>query len=481
MVKIIKKSWNSPTLMTWLSYSTKTLTLFGVLPLVLKRFSPGDITLWYLISTIIALQSIVDFGFRSTFSRIIAFAFTGASDIGVFLPGQDKSKTEVNAPNVPLLHGIVSTMKRIYLTLTIVLFFLMLVFGSWSMVIPIRESLNGQQAWVSWFVVLVVSCVSFYAKIYMNYLEGLSKIAMVRRVETLTSLGSIVSSIAVLLFYPSLLNLVVVNQLWVLIVSFRDAYLAFTVEGGLFKTVRSIIPFDKPLFKKIWQPAWRSGLSGFMSAGLTNLTGLIYAQFGTSASVASYLLALRILNQVKEISMAPFYSKLPLLAKLRVVNDLPGLIKVCRKGMFMSHVVYVVLFCVIGITSDELLKVIGSKVEFVDQGFWLLLGIAFFVHRYGAMHMQIYLSTNHIISHIADGVSGILYVISTVLLSKYIGINAIPIGMLVGYLGFYAWYSAIYSYKSLRVNFWKFERQTSGVAIIMLVLYSIYVYKFRFK
>jgi hypothetical protein len=475
---LANKIWNSPTLMTWLSYSTKAFSLFGVIPLVLKQLHAGDIALWYLFSTIIALQSIADFGFRATFSRIISYAFTGASDIGIFKPQSMVEKKETG-PNLPLLHGIISIMKRIYICLTLVLLVLMLVFGTWSMRIPIRNSLNTHQSWICWLVVVFVTCVSFYAKVYMNYLEGLFKIATVRRVETLTSLGSIFSSIAVLIFYPSLLNLVVVNQVWVLIVSLRDWYLALKVESGLYKSISKIIPFDKLLFRKIWSPAWRSGLSGFMSVGLTNLTGLVYAQFGSSEAVASYLLALRIISQVRDVAMAPFYSKLPLLARLRVVNDLPGLIKTCRRGMFLSHTVFAVFFCLIGLFSGPLLKMIGSKVEFVNQWFWLLLGIAYFIHRYGGMHMQIYLSTNHIISHIADGISGILYIISALLLSKYVGIYAIPIAMLVGYLGFYAWYSAIYSYKSLQISFWRFEWQTSGLAILVLLFYSVYIYEFN--
>src|SRR6478609_965628 len=110
---MLKRAWDSPTLMTWLSYSTKALSLFGVLPLILKRFSPGDVVLWYLFFTIISLQSIADFGFRQTFSRIIAYAFGGAEDIGIFKnnkPGTGSSESE---PNRKLLHAIISNMKYI--------------------------------------------------------------------------------------------------------------------------------------------------------------------------------------------------------------------------------------------------------------------------------------------------------------------------------------------------------------------------------
>ncbi|MBB2145903.1 hypothetical protein GM921_10425 [Pedobacter sp. LMG 31464] len=472
--KNIDRIWNSPTLMTWLSYSTKALALFGILPLVLNRFSSGDIVLWYLFSTIISLQSIADFGFRQTFSRIISYAFGGAKDIEIFKTDKVNKLSDHNeGPNKLLLNQIVSTMKSMYLWLTLIVFILMAIFGTWSMYHPITDASNITEAWWGWWLVLIVSVAGFYSKIYLNFLEGLNKIALVRRIETLTSIGAILTSILVLYLAPTLLNLVIVNQFWVIVVLLRDIYLCRTVDDGIYKHVAKKLPFDKHIFQKVWQPAWRSGISGFMSVGLTNLTGLIYAQIGNAHEVASYLLALRIINQIKEVSMAPFYSKLPVLAMLRVKENLKELIHVCKRGMFLSHMVFIIGFITVGFSANWLLTLIHSQVPFVNQKLWMLLGIAFFVHRFGAMHIQVYMSTNHIISHIADGVSGILYIISSLVLSQYIGIYAVPIGMLVGYLGFYAWYAAKYSYQSLQVNAWQFEKSTSALAVLILILYIL--------
>ncbi|QEM11997.1 hypothetical protein [Mucilaginibacter rubeus] len=476
---MLKRAWNSPTLMTWLSYSTKTLTLFGVLPLILKQFSSGDVVLWYLFSTIISLQAIADFGFRQTFSRVISYAYSGATDIGILSGSSSEATIESQEVNKKLLSSIVSTMKTIYVWLTAFAFVAMGIFGTWSMVKPVGGAANVHQAWWCWVIVLLVSCISFYGKIYMNFLEGLFKIALVRRIETLTSVGSIITSIIVLFIAPSLLNLVIVNQLWVMVVTIRDWYLCRKIDDGLYKEVSVKEPFNKEIFAKIWQPAWRSGISGFMSAGLTNLTGVVYAQFGSVEAVASYLLALRIINQIRDISMAPFYSKLPLYAMLRVKNDMKNLVKIITKGMFLSHMVFIIGFIIVGLFSDYLLKAIHSQTQFVSQPLWIMLGLAYFINRYGAMHMQVYLSTNHIISHIADGVSGILYVVSTLILTHYVGIYAIPIGMIIGYLGFYSWYAAIYSYRSININFWTFEKQTTLLPLLVTTVYILIVWQYH--
>lgn len=471
-MKILKRGWNSPTITTWLSYSTKFFSLFGILPLVLKNFAPGDLVLWYLFSTIITLQGLADFGFRQTFTRMISYAYGGASDIGgTFINEADSNA--IQGPNKPLLNSIVSTMKFIYIRLTIVLTILMIIFGTWSLVKPVVGSTNNTQSWWCWGIVLVGSCLSFYGKIYLNFLEGVFKIALVRRVEIFTSLGTILTSFLVLIFAPSLLNLVIATQSWLLLVIVRDWYLCITIDNGFYKTVSHRLPFNKELLIKIWQPAWKSGLSSFMSVGLTNLTGLVYAQVGATGMVASYLLALRIINQIKEVSMAPFYSNLPLLAILRVKNDLKELIRISKRGMFLSHLVYIIAFITVGLFSDRILALIHSEVGFVTQGMWILMGIAFFSNRFGAMHMQVYISTNHIIVHIADSIAGVLYIMSGVILSRYIGIYAIPIGMAVGYLGFYSWYAAGYSYRSLQTTFLKYEKSSSALPVFLALVYIV--------
>lgn len=477
---MFSRALNSPTITTWLSYSTKALSLFGILPLVLKKFSEVDVVLWYLFSTIIIMQSLADFGFRQTFSRLISYAYKGVNNLSIVNDFSSNENTIINdEPNIDLLNRIVACMQYIYKPLTAIVFLVMCTLGTSFMYKPIADSSNVNQSWISWIILILVSSIAFYGKLYLNFLEGLFKIALVRRVEVLTSIGSIVCSIFVLIFMPTLLNLIIVNQAWLLISTFRDYYLCQRVENGLYLKVSKPLPFDKQIFSAIWEPAWRSGISGVMSIGLTNITGLIYAQIGSTASVASYLLALRIITQVRDVSMAPFYSKVPLMAMLRAKNQLETLLKVVKRGMFLSNSVFVVGVVGIGLFSDYLLKLIDSDVKFVNQEMWLLLSLAFLAHRFGAMHMQVYLSTNHVISHIADGVSGIIYIVVSLLLLKSCGIYAIPLGMLVGYLGFYSWYAAKYSYKSLNTSFWNFEKKASLVPIVLMLVYTIILISFN--
>jgi hypothetical protein len=465
------KLWDSPTITTWASYGTRALSLFVVLPLILKNFQEGEVALWYLFSTFIALQGVLDMGFRNTYIRIISFAIGGAQDIdtGAKLNGA----IATGLPNWRLVFQIYANMRYTYSWLCVAVLILMTVVGSFFMVKPISYVEDTRNAWLSWSLIIIVSIIRFYGTVYSNYLEGLNKIALVRRWESITSAASTLCSIMVLLVSADLIWLVLINQIWVVVGVIRNRWLSRKAEGGRLKLIESSLPFDAGLFWKIWPLAWRSGLSGLMSNGLTHITTVMYAQIGNSAGLASYLIALRILTQIKEISMAPFYSKIPLYARLRIKGAKKELIKQAQWGMFLSHIVFVSGVICVGTLSATIIKYLGSEIQFISGDLWLLLSLAYFVHRYGAMHMQLYLTTNHVIAHIADGVSGAIYVVVTLATIGTLQLYAVPIGLLAGYLGFYAWYAMYYSYKSLNMSIFDFELKASLVPISLFAVYSL--------
>ncbi|WP_121809106.1 polysaccharide biosynthesis protein [Mucilaginibacter kameinonensis] len=471
ITEFIKKCWDSPTLNTWLSYSTKALSLFLVLPMLLSRFTAPQVALWYLFSTVISLQGLADMGFKVTFIRMIAYGAGGAKDIENYATSEVETH---GVHNWDLISRIFSVMRVIYKWVTLLFCIILLTLGTWSLVKPISLVSDPLDAWLAWGVIIIISCIKFYGTIYSNYLEGLNKIAIVRRWETITSIGSILTSIAVLFFLKSLLWLVVANQVWILVNLLRDILLCRKIDNGKFIKLNTNQPFDKVLFKKVWAPAWRSGVSGFMSNGLSNITSIIYAQIGNSGSVAAYLLALRIINQIRDISAAPFYSKIPLFAQLRAQNRLDELIKKAQKSMFLSNMIFILGAISFGLAAKFILSAIHSKVIFIDTQLWIVLTIAYFIHRYGAMHIQLYSISNHIISHIADGISGVIFIAVTVALLHKIDLYAIPVGMIAGYLGFYAWYAAMHSYRFMKVSFLKFELKASSIPICILLIYMIF-------
>lgn len=453
----LNKVFNSPTLMTWLSYVASSGTLLFVLPFILKNFSVEEVALWYLFALVIQLGNMADFGFRVTFIRFIAMALGGATDVNQMRKIEKDEFTE-RPINWVLLENIYSMMSRIYIYLTIIILLLMSTLGSLIIYKPISYLESQDEGWIAWIFVCIGAAANFYAKMYGNYIEGMNKVALVKRNDAIVKFISIIASIIVLIVNPTLMNLAIVVNVFMVINILIKKRLAKKIYEGRLEEFKKR-SFDKVMFSKIWNPAWRSGISGLMSNGLTSLTGVFYSQVGNIESVAAYLLSLKLITEIRNVSNAPFYSKIPKMVKLRSQHDIKKLINVAKRGMFLTHSVFGFGVVFLAFFSETLLDFIGSETKFVESEFWILLSIAFMIHRYGALHMQNYLTTNHVISHIADTISGIIFISSTFILLPVLGLYAFPISMIIGYLGFHAWYSAYHSYKSLNVSFIEFEKK----------------------
>ena len=149
------------------------------------------------------------------------------------------------------------------------------------------------------------------------------------------------------------------------------------------------------------------------------------------------------------------------------------MIKKVQRGMFFSNMLFIVGAITFGLVAKYVLLMIHSKVTFIDQWLWITLTIAYLIHRYGAMHIQIYCISNHIVAHIADGVSGLIFIAVTMSLLHTLDLYAIPVGLICGYLGFYAWYAGMHSYRFMKTSFFEFELKASGLPICILLVYTL--------
>ena len=467
---VAHRLWHSATFTTWASTATRSLSVLLVLPLLLRRFTPAEIAVWYLLSTIINLQSLADLGFAPTFTRLIAYAMGGVvriSDVPLIV----RESADRPEPNWVLVERIWSTMRVIYWRVTLLAVLFLATFGTWSLIRPMRALADPGRGWAAWGIVLIVSGGSLWASAFGAYLQGLNKVALFRRWEALTSIGAILTSFVVLLMGGRLVALVAANQVWVAINLLRDWRLARSVEGGRFRAFRSI-GMDAEIIRIAWPPAWRSGLGISFSRGVLYASGLVYAQIANAAALSTYLLAFRAIQMVSELSQAPFYSKIPVLARLRSEGRFADQMTMAQRAMRLSHWTYAAGFVAIGLAASPLLASIGSRVQFADARLWALLGLAFFVERYGAMHIQLYSTTNHIIWHVANGVTGVIYVVTSALLLRPLGVYAFPTAVLIAYLGFYSWYAAGHVYRIFSTGFVRFEHDVALPPALVVALYA---------
>ncbi len=468
-MNVIKRAWDSPTITTWASFATRSLGMFLVLPLMLKSFSTGEIALWYLFSSTLGLIMLLDLGFAPTFIRSIAHANAGRSEL-LHPENQYNQAMVFDSPYV-LIREIVRLMKFIYLVIAVLGVALLLSVGTYYVQKAVPVDVKKSDIHWAWMIMVCASFFQLYGSVFTSYLQGMNKVSVVRRWEAIAALLGVSTSLIILLNQGGFLLMLAGNYSWSVVAMLRSYILCYRDDAKLFKNFFSV-GYSTSLLRSFYPVVWKSGVGILFSQGIIQGSSIIYAGYTDTKTLAMYLLSLNLLFQLRNFAMAPFYSKIPLLAKLYAQGKMDDVLEQAKKNMRLSHYAFALGFIFIGFFANNLLSFIHSNSAFASPSLWFVMGLGFFIERYGAMHIQLYSLTNKIIWHIANGVSGILILISSLILLRFVGIFAFPLGICIGYASFYCWYTAGYSFRLMKVGFWSFESTVSLIPFVLIILFS---------
>ncbi len=457
MKRLVSRLWYSPTFTTWGSLATRLMSVMLVLPLVLVKFSPGEIVIWQLFATLSTLLLLLDFGLAPTFSRMLAYANGGASlsDLSRIQERRERTSSGSNQETLLTVYG---SLRWLYLRCGFAAMVLLGLGGTIALIKPMGELADARDAWLAWALVASTSLAAIWGQVFGSALQGLNQVAVMRRWEILTASGQIACSFLVLALDGGLLALVISNQLWLLFNAWRLRQLLYATMPELRQAPSTPHP---EVMSSLWPAAWRSGIGMLMSNGIIQFSGVMYSQIAPATEVAAYLLALRIMTVVTQFSAAPFYSKLPRLAELQASGQKDEQLRLAKRGMSWSLWVHAAGVVAVMFAVPFALKITGSQIEFVSQPFWCVMSLAFFVERVGSLHIQLYSLTNHIVWHIANGVTGVLLIALAFILYRWQGAMGLPLAMLMVNLFFYSLYAMKHSSRAFGFRILAFQKDTS--------------------
>lgn len=473
--KLAQRLWNSPTFTSWGSIAVTMASFTLVLPQVLRQFSEAELAVWYLFSTIIGLQLYFELGFSPTFQRLFAFAMGGATKPDLAAIAVSKQSKPSGQPNWETLEAIFTTTRVLFFRIGLAVFAFMATAGTALLIIPIGNCENQSSAWMAWSIMATTTALLIYAKSFRCYLIGTNHIALQKRWAICFGITKTVSNCVVLLAGGGILALVISQQFWSVVSFIRDYFLSRYILDGRARGFQSN-SIDPTVLAAAWPAAWRSAIGHILGRGLLTISSLIIAQFAASSILATYLLAINLMNRINQLSFPPFYSKLPTLAKRRAAGQIESLTKLSQRGMVIAYGTFILGFTGLGIAGPILTEWIGSSTKFPSASFWVLIGTAYFLERYGAMHLQLFSTTNKIIWHWVTLGYAVVYCLVVALTMSSLGVYCIPLAMLLGYLFFYVPVSVWHSYKSVNLNFWTFERATLFPAVIAFLCSSAFVF-----
>jgi hypothetical protein len=201
----------------------------------------------------------------------------------------------------------------------------------------------------------------------------------------------------------------------------------------------------------IWPPTWRAGLGTLLSNGSRQCSGLLLAQLGLPQPTAAYLLAQNVITLMTMLSAAPVQAQLHAMSAAHARGDLVSQRSMLAKTLFRSLMVSVLLY--VGMCAlFPVMKVTGTANVFVTSTVWAVMGLTLLFQRFGAVHLQCYSVSNHIIWHWLDGITGALNIAISVLLLQFTDIWAVVLGNFLSIVLFYFWIPASYSSRMLGLS-----------------------------
>lgn len=438
-------------MMIWANLGARIVATGVVLPLLLRKLEPGDAAFFLLLNSLVVLQLVLPAGFTPTFVRFFGYALAGKAPANACREGPKGVSGDAF-----LVGEVFGTMRRIYLALALAGVPVSLLLGEYLLRVPIMHTTDRVDSWWAFGLVVCGAPVAIYATAYSAVLQGTGRIAQDQRWSAIFSVLGGGSLLIVLALGGGILALVASNQIWSVLGLFRLRFL-----GG--RCLReTMAPGDRPRFHpavqaRVWPPSWRSLVGTVMSMGIVQGGGLAYAQILSGERLASFLLGLRLIGLVSEVSRAPFYGKIPVFNRMFAQGEKDRLRAMVADAMRRAHAVY--LSGVIGLLlfGPGALELIGTKTPFPSRSLWLAFGLAFLVERFGAMHVQVVSLTNRIIWHWANGISGIIAIAAAIALAPWLAEKSFPVGLVIGYLSCYSVVGSWLSYRTLGTHFLEHE------------------------
>jgi len=142
-----------------------------ILPLVLKMLPTEEYGLWSIFLTVSSLTVLLDFGFSNSFSRNVAYVFSGVTE----LKAKGYAAVEVKDAQVDfgLLKSVIKAMQRYYGAMALI-FLTIFIVGSPFYMTSILHKYTGdkQEIWIAWFTYGGLVAYEFYTCYYNSLMSG---------------------------------------------------------------------------------------------------------------------------------------------------------------------------------------------------------------------------------------------------------------------------------------------------------------------
>lgn len=367
-----------------------------VLPAVLRFLQAEEVGFYYVLLSVGALVSLVNFGFTPQFSRNITFVYSGVKTL--FKESIDTDNAQKNNEiDYRLLKLVVSTARHTYSVLAWIALGLMATLGTFYIAYVTENFTIVRHAVWIWSIFALSIFFNIGYGYYGALLQGSGQVRQGQQALIVSRLLQIVMSYVVLSRGGGLLGWVIINLLTPFVQRGMSYVFYFTPE--LKRKIRSYnIPSQerRGLFKILWHNAKRGGVCSF-SGFLTNQSTVMLAgAFLSLSDVASFGLMQQLFNVGGSIANTALVTYQPQMSYWIAKGKQDLMRRKMAWCMQLFYVLFLLSFIAIVFLAPIFLRWIGSNsilpsvyimvvfglLRFLDGNYWNMCQVFTMSNRY---------------------------------------------------------------------------------------------------
>ncbi len=426
---------------------------FLILPFVLKCLDDLSIGLYYVFISLNSISTLFDFGFSASFSRNIAYCWSGSKQLS------KEGLTDIvntNDVDYALMKKVLFTSKLVYSLLAFFALLLGLTIGT-VYVLHISSEIDGYLHIIAWFVYAFTIFLNIYYGYYISYLRGVGAVQTISRIIAYLRIFQVVFTAIILLNGGGLLGIGIANFIYCLFFRFtcKKAFYNYSGIGKHLNMVneKETINNTLPLFKTIWHNAWREGVIS-LSNFLSNQAGTVICSiYYTLPETGLYSLSMQLTSGVAVIASTMYSAYEPSLQSAYVHHD--------REKQKSCMSVIVITYILLFIFGMLMLLLIGLPIiswlrpsYAISIQMILLAGFYQFILRFRNCYTTFFSSTNRLYYMRSFIISAFLSVILTVIFAEMTNLRiwGFLIAQIVSQALFNMWYWTIKVHQELQLS-----------------------------
>lgn len=433
-------------------YASRFLTL-GVnillLPLIMKFLDENELGLWYVFSSISQVVNLFDFGFNSTISRHMTYAWSGAEH----LEKTSVSESYKEETNVELVSEIIQTCRFVYFLISGVGLIIMVTAGS-AYIYAVVHSDITRNIILSWIVYMASVFLNMFYGYWSSLLQGIGAVAERSRIAVYSKCIQIIVAILLILNGWGLLGFVISYfASGIVLRLFGKIYFDKKTKGLHINKHIEFIKIKK-CFSNVWGTAWKDGIVMLAQYLSTQVNTLICAYYIDLASTSVYGVMTQVVSIIASVAASYYMAYQPAFSSacLRKDNDEQKRI-ICTTNLIYKVIFFlgVVALFSVGI---PLLHLLRPGLE-IGIGFSIWLCLFYYLFNQKDLFASMITSTNEVPFWKAYVITALLSVVLSIVFIRRInmGIYGLVAAQLITNMAYNCWKWPLYLMKKLNIKY----------------------------